>query len=127
MTTGDNSTIETADDGYSLAAAARKGFELMTAHGPEGWQEWADLSELDMGSSRLCVLGQAYGSFTRGAARLFLAAGLIEDEEAKTNDLARDYGFEAPYGSYLDGTACNILEELRQAWTALLSEAGEPA
>lgn len=102
--------------------AAAKGFALLTAHGPDGWRQRVNIERLDMGHIFGCALGQVYGDFSGGARQLFLAAGLIGDEYARTNDLVRAYGFEAPLGSYGDGSAYSYLEELRQEWVALLTD-----
>lgn len=116
--------ITTEDCNTAAAAAARKGFTLLGAHGPGGWREDIDLSALDMGSPEACLLGQVYREFTRGATLLFLEAGLIDDPDGETNMLVRAYGFMAPFGSYMDGSAYEILAALKQAWVTLLT-AGE--
>lgn len=48
----------------------QRGIELLDKERP-GWRSEIDLHKLDMGEYNICILGQLYGDYGKGADKLF--------------------------------------------------------
>jgi len=63
-----------------------RGIALLDAYGPADWRERINLYTLDIQHSDVCVLGQLYGSYSKGADYL----GFDTEDGAK-------YGFATTF------------------------------
>ena len=66
-----------------------RGVKLLDEQNP-GWRRKLDLEELNLGSTKACILGQVYGDYMDGCQALF-------GKEYYVGDLAREHGFEFYY------------------------------
>lgn len=90
-----------------ILARVKAGIALLEEkHGPD-WVDLIDLPTLDLGSANRCVLGQAYGDYEYGLARLGL-----DQTDHDESDEAIAHGFE---------TDCCGYEELQKAWEKVLT------
>lgn len=58
----------------SVASYVWAGVNLLDAEHP-GWESQIDISQLDIESSRVCILGQLYGRYDVGKSRLGITSG----------------------------------------------------
>lgn len=63
-----------------------------------GWAQEIDLGSLDLGDCDVCVLGQLYGDYEEGAAKLFAVAGNPEEASKRAGfNVPEWYGGRRPF------------------------------
>lgn len=94
----------------TIAENVQNGIRLLDTSGPENWRERIDTGTLDLASLDNCILGQVFGSYSKGMDALFNGNWLFNETNA-------EYGFEAPED---EDTGKRGYAALREAWLLAL-------
>jgi hypothetical protein len=112
----------------SVRDAVRRGAALLDERGPSDWRDKIDVSTLHMRKPSLCVLGQVYGCYTIGLARLGVQRYM--GPEGGYSYAPDWYGFNGSYvdvetGDYrsVSDTYSGVMGLLTDEWIDFLAEA----
>lgn len=97
------------------AARVARGAALLDALRP-GWDDHVSIGTLDVSSTKDCVLGQAFGSYTVGVRSVF-ANPLVVVSACIREMLSDRHGFSA-----YETASLAAWGELTQAWRDLITE-----